>query len=195
MKKKKASQTQHHGAYGTKLPPPTRTRYCKKMSFSLPWSKSRLFIYLRGPHQHGNLQALALGIPPICSTKRQEPGRTPGADSHVGTSFKAPAAEEQRANIPSLESPPGCSIDSVFPNSWSLMFFLMGFPGGISGKESTCQCRRSKRHEFDPWVGKTPWGRAWQPTPVFLPGEAHGQRGLLGYSPQGRTELDMTEAT
>ena len=45
------------------------------------------------------------------------------------------------------------------------------------------QCRRHKRHRFDPWVGKTPWRRAWQPTPVFLPGESHGQRSLVGCSP------------
>ena len=45
----------------------------------------------------------------------------------------------------------------------------------------------------DPWVGKIPWRRAWQPTPVFLPGEFHGQRSLVGYSPWGRTELDTTE--
>ena len=45
------------------------------------------------------------------------------------------------------------------------------FPGGASGKEPTCQCRRRKRHGFNPWVGKIPWRRAWQPTPVFLPGE------------------------
>ena len=56
---------------------------------------------------------------------------------------------------------------------------LSGFPGGASGKESTCQCRRHKRHGFDPWVRKIPWRRAWQPTPVFLPGESHGQRSLL----------------
>ena len=48
---------------------------------------------------------------------------------------------------------------------------------------------------FDPWVGKIPWRRAWQSTPVFVPGESHGERGLLGYGPQGRKELDMTEAT
>ena len=47
----------------------------------------------------------------------------------------------------------------------------MGFPGGASGIESTCQCRRHKRHELDLWVGKIPW-RKWQPTPVFLPGES-----------------------
>ena len=57
------------------------------------------------------------------------------------------------------------------------------FPGGASGKESTCQGRRHKRHGFNPWVGKIPWRRAWQPTPVFLPRESHGQRTLMGYSP------------
>ena len=48
----------------------------------------------------------------------------------------------------------------------------------LSGKESACQCRRRKRARFDPWVGKIPWRRAWQTTPVFLPGESHGQRSL-----------------
>ena len=47
-----------------------------------------------------------------------------------------------------------------------------GFPGGASGKESACQYRRWKRHGFNPWVGKISWRRAWQPTPVFLPGES-----------------------
>ena len=59
----------------------------------------------------------------------------------------------------------------------------LGFPGGTSGKEPICQCRRLKRRGFDPWVGKIPWRRAWQATPVFLPGESHGQRSLAGYSP------------
>ena len=48
---------------------------------------------------------------------------------------------------------------------------------------------------FDPWAGKMPWRRAWQPTSVFLPGESHGQRSLAVYSPQGHKEWDMTEAT
>ena len=46
---------------------------------------------------------------------------------------------------------------------------------------------------FDPWVGKIPWRRKWQPTPVFLPGESYGQRSMVGYSPWGRKESDMTE--
>ena len=53
-------------------------------------------------------------------------------------------------------------------------------PRWLSGKESVCQCRRHKRHEFDPWVGKIPWNRKWQPTPVFLPEKSHGQRILGG---------------
>ena len=71
----------------------------------------------------------------------------------------------------------------------------MGFPGGTSGKEPTCQCRRHKRHRFDPWVGKIPWRRAWQPTPVFLPGESHGQRRMVGYSSWAHKESDTLKAT
>ena len=46
---------------------------------------------------------------------------------------------------------------------------------------------------FDPWAGKIPWRRKWQPTPVFLLGESHGRRSLVGYSPRGRKESDTTE--
>ena len=46
---------------------------------------------------------------------------------------------------------------------------------------------------FDPWVGKITWRWPWQPTPVFLPGEFYGQRSLVGYSPWGHKESDMTE--
>ena len=45
----------------------------------------------------------------------------------------------------------------------------------------------------DPWVGKIPSRRAWQPTPVFLPGKSHGQKNLAGYSPWGHKELDIAE--
>ena len=70
-----------------------------------------------------------------------------------------------------------------------------GFPGGASGKEPACQCRGHGRLGSDLWVGKTPWRRAWQPTPVFLPGEAHGQRSLAGYSPWGHKQSGMAEVT
>ena len=71
----------------------------------------------------------------------------------------------------------------------------MGFPGGTSGKELAYHCRRHKRRGFDSWVGKIPWRRAWQPTPVSLPGESHGRRGLVSYSPKGRKKSDTTEVT
>ena len=63
----------------------------------------------------------------------------------------------------------------------------------LSGKESACQCRGLERHEFHPWVGKIPWRRKQQHTPVFLPGQSHGQRSLVGYSPWDCKESDMTE--
>ena len=63
----------------------------------------------------------------------------------------------------------------------------MGFTGGISGKKKKkkkkkpiYQCRKHKRHRFDPWGMKSPWRRTQQPTAVFLPGESHGQRSLAG---------------
>ena len=52
------------------------------------------------------------------------------------------------------------------------------------------QCRRSG---FNPWVRKIPWRREWLPIPVFLPGEFHGEKSLVGYSPLGPRELDTTE--
>ena len=51
------------------------------------------------------------------------------------------------------------------------------------------------RRRFDPWVGKIPWGRKWQPTPVFLPKKSNGQRSLVNYSPWGRKEPDVTKHT
>ena len=62
----------------------------------------------------------------------------------------------------------------------------MGFLGG---KETACQCRR---WGLDPWVRKILWSRTWQPTPVFLPGEFHGQRSLAGYSPWGHKQSDWS---
>ena len=66
---------------------------------------------------------------------------------------------------------------------------LKGLPRWLSGEESAWQCRR---HGFNPRVEKVPWRRKWLPTPVFLPGEFHEQRRLVGYSPWGPRELGMT---
>ena len=66
-----------------------------------------------------------------------------------------------------------------------------------SGKDPSCYRRRWKTCGFDPWVGKIPWRRKWQPTPVFLPRQSHGQRSSVDYSPlvHKESETFMTEAT
>ena len=58
----------------------------------------------------------------------------------------------------------------------------MGFPGGSAVKNPPANAG-DKRLGFDPWVGKIPWRRKWQPIPVLLPGTSHGQRSLAGYTP------------
>ena len=63
-------------------------------------------------------------------------------------------------------------------------------PAGSNSRQSACNMGDSR---FNPWVGKIPWRRDWQLTPVFLPGEFHGQRSLAGYSPWCHKESDMTE--
>ena len=98
--------------------------------------------------------------------------------------------------------PPHAVLLWVLGSSCSLLLLLLlpllqegGFPGGSVGKGSTGNAGDSGRCKFNPWVRKIPWRRVWQPTPVFLPGESHGQRSLVGYSPWGHKVSDRTEAT
>ena len=65
-----------------------------------------------------------------------------------------------------------------------------GLPWGLRWQGICLQCRRPG---FNPWVGKIPWRRVWQPIPVFLPGKSHGQRSLVGYSLWGLKGLDTNE--
>ena len=74
---------------------------------------------------------------------------------------------------PSLRLAPPTALVSRFSLSRTCQM-------GASGKEPAGLCRRRKRRGFDPWVRKSQWRRAWQPTPVCLPGESHGQRNLAG---------------
>ena len=74
----------------------------------------------------------------------------------------------------------GHSLMLISASLFSLwLYTVFGSTGGASGKETAYQCRRHKRHWFNPWMGKIPWRRKWQPTLVFLPGESS----LEGYSP------------
>ena len=83
-----------------------------------------------------------------------------------------------------LSSPLAFLLIEVTPDA------VGGFPGGSNGKESTCNAGDLGSI---PWVGKSPWRRVWQPTPIFFPGEFHGQRSLVGCSPWGHKESDATE--
>ena len=85
-----------------------------------------------------------------------------------------------------LRSVPG-DIPCLLANS------AYGHRRWLSDKESTHQCRRLRRRGFDLWVRKIPWRRKWHPTLVFLPGESHGQRSLVGYSPWSRKQSVITE--
>ena len=71
----------------------------------------------------------------------------------------------------------------------------MVFPGGAVVKTPSASAGDTGNIGFDPWVRMISWRRAWQPTPVFLPGKSHGQRSLVGYSLWGCKESDMTKAT
>ena len=75
----------------------------------------------------------------------------------------------------------------------SLVTTSVGLRRRLSGKEFTCQYRRHRRCGFDPWVGKIPCSRKWQPIPVFLPGKFHRQRSLAGSSPWGQKKSDTAE--
>ena len=105
-----------------------------------------------------------------------------------------PESEEQRVPqarfLPTARMLPVCSKCKD-----CILLFIKTERCGASGGEPACQCRRRRRHRFHLWVGKIPWRRAWQPAPVFLPGESHRQSSLAGYSPRGHKESDTTEVT
>ena len=67
------------------------------------------------------------------------------------------------------------------------------FPGSSVVKNLPANAGDTRERGFDPRVGKVPWRRKWQPTPVFLPGKFHGQKSLVGYSPWGHKESDTAE--
>ena len=100
-----------------------------------------------------------------------------------------------RSSIPFLTiqtTPIGRVRNSRLGEVGGLAWSHLDFPDGASGQEPACQCRRCRRRGFSLWVGKIPWRRAWQPTPVFLAGESHGQRSPVGCSPRGHSESDTT---
>ena len=73
-------------------------------------------------------------------------------------------------------------------------YLLKGFPDGSAVIEPARQCRRHRRHRFNPCAGKILWKRKWQLTLVLVPREFHGQRSLAGYRPLGCKESDTDQA-
>ena len=94
-----------------------------------------------------------------------------------------------------LARPYTISLNSCFSHISTDSPWALYIPRELSSKESACQRRICRRHKFDSWVGKIPWRRKWQPTPVFLPWESQGQKSLVGYCLQSHKELDTTEHT
>ena len=117
--------------------------------------------------------------------QRGTPTRAPGTILLINPAswlHYAQAGTRQALLLASLQG--SFFLMCVSPILWAILYLgwapPCSFSGDPNGKELTCQCRRYKRFGFDPWVGKIPWRKAWQPTPEFLPGESHGQRSLVG---------------
>ena len=93
------------------------------------------------------------------------------------------------AKVPqwNIETP---NLYLFYPTNQRLRCYYLGLSWWQRQERICLQCRGPR---FDPWVGKISWRREWLPTLVFLPGKSHGQRSLVGYSPWGRKESDMTE--
>ena len=126
-------------------------RHCRRVRFQLS--------------HKGSLRILEWVAYPF-SSRSSRPRNLTRVSCIAGRFFTSWATRE--AHIVSKEYFYWFTIEQAFNKD----ILCMGFPGGASGKESdACHCRRHKRWGFDPWVGKIPRRRIWQPTPVFLPGK------------------------
>ena len=86
-----------------------------------------------------------------------------------------------------------CPLTLSNKNDFTSTMRFADFSSGSVVKNPPAMQESHRSHQFNPWVRKIPWRRAWQPTAVFLPAESQEQRSLVGYSPWGHKELDMTE--
>ena len=105
---------------------------------------------------------------------------------HIWDPCKVKSVQEFRAGIQLTEE----NFSEVFHKRKCVSIYSKVHYETLLIKPILNYCRRLG---FNPWVGKILWRRKWQPTPVLLPGESHGWRSLVGYSPWGRKESDMTE--
>ena len=161
--------------------------------FGTPWTVAR-----QAPLSMGSIQArIVEGLPfpppgdlPYCLSQQGNPrilewvacpfsrgnfwaGNRTGVSCIAGRFFTSWATQEAHFHIIGSSNYRVVIILSISIIITSICAFWL--PCWLSSKESACQCRRWR---LDPWVWKIPWQRAWQPTPVFLPRESHGQRRL-----------------
>ena len=118
----------------------------------------------------------------------QYPGQTVGCA--VNSSQVWAVSPRKMANLTQL-----LPLTITFQGTLTAFYLVdmrLGLPWWLSGKEPSCQFGRCG---FNPWVGKIPWRRKWQPTLAFLPWKSHGQRSLVGYSPWGRKRVGQDLAT
>ena len=148
-----------------KNPPATQETWVGSLGWDDPWRREQLPTPISWPGEsHGVAES-----------------QTRLSDFHM--SHLLHETTGLRVRVMSLSVTPGSPRPGSEFNSWAVNEQL---PRWLDGKGPTCQCRRCRRLRFDPWVRKIPWRKAWQPTPVFLPGDSHGQRRQVGCSPQGR---------
>ena len=86
-----------------------------------------------------------------------------------------------------------CPLILSSKNDFTSTMLFADFPSGSVVKNPPSNQESHRSHRFNPWVRKIPWRRAWQPTALFLPGESHGQKTLVGYSLWGLKQSDTTE--
>ena len=110
---------------------------------------------------------------------------TTSSGGFPGTSGKEPTGQCKRHEMQVLSLCQESPLEKGMATYSSILAWSRGSPGERHGNLLQYSCL----------VRRVPWRRAWQPTPVFLPGDSHGQRSLAGYSPGGHEESDTTEAT
>ena len=132
--------------------------------FSLTWQAHLYFLYCQSPNKEGFVFFFFHSLD--LSSKRQRQQGTLVKDMNfLSRQYRVPMSDHIITMVTICEG--------AFP----------------AGKKPTCQCRRLKRYGFNPWVERILSVRAWQPTPVFLPEESHGQRSLVGYRPWGHKRI------
>ena len=155
-------------------------KFLKKLNTGLPWWSSGLDSTL--PMQGAQIQFLVRELGPSC--------RNP--EVHM---LQLSLHRQLKKILCATTKTRNSQINTFFEKlNIHLLIYEPAIDGSV-GKESNLQCRRHRRRRFNPWVRKITGRRKWLPNPVFLPGESHGQRSLVGYSPWDHKESDMAEAT